>query len=282
MRRVAMAVPAATMLVGGLALAGGGGLRYVHHLEIAEPGTSIARANCPSGTEVVGGGGGIAGTSEDFELNATTPASSGDGWLAVVINQTGADVNSHVHAICTRSSAGIVTVERSEPVAAGSIGTRSARCPQGTDVLGGGVDPAQQSSSIEVSGTLPFDGDDRNPRRDDGWHAQVNNESTAMINMSVTAICTENGRGLSYLSSGRTIRANQSETLRLGCPANTKPTGGGVDLTGINPGYEVSDSLPADDRDRNPRADDAWVGSANNDDKDGRRTTLKVFAICKG
>lgn len=186
-------------------------LRYVTEtLDPFPPGTSSLSALCPKRTDVIGGGvgGGSFGADPaetDIEVRATGPErlpddpdpTTDDGWFGAVSNKDDPSAVLFVDAICARG-AGLDYRDRFKSVPAESQATRRVRCPQGTNVTGGGVVDnvgvlADSDFPMEVAASAPFDGNDGDSRPDDGWFVRVTNGETETRNVIAHAVCARRG-----------------------------------------------------------------------------------------
>jgi hypothetical protein len=81
---------------------------YESTLATVPPSTTVkAKAGCPAGTRVLGGGVYTTGATQSSHVVATRPFDSGDrnkvwedGWFGAVTNTSGGDIQMTVHAIC--------------------------------------------------------------------------------------------------------------------------------------------------------------------------------------
>ena len=64
------------------------------------------------------------------------------------------------------------------------------------------------------------------------------------------------------------------------CPHGTRVTGGGTDIDGGTPDFEVHEGYPVDQGDADTIPDDGWQSTAYNDGS-GVTRHMKTFAICK-
>lgn len=246
---------------------------------------------CPGRTKVVGGGVGAIGGApeEDVEVSSTAPDDLGaeqgsqrdDGWIAEAVNSSDAAGLMSVEAICSTSGAPKYR-QGSLSLPDGSVVGRRVLCPSGSHVTGGGVTTTGRDKDLEVAATFPVDDGDRGTTPDDGWTGRASNQSGGDERMTVFAICAQFST-LKYRSSS--VQAPGQSTVRdsVGCPAGTRATGGGVDITRgglLGPGFEVAGTQGDDGGDRDDDPDDRWVGRTHNDDPDPARMT--TFVICQG
>jgi Ca2+-binding RTX toxin-like protein len=189
---------------------------------LADSQNGSARAVCPAGSRVVGGGLGTTGPApggnvNPYDLQFSGPqdengltATTGDGdvgrfWFAAVRNLSGATQDFTVLALCSASSDATLEVET---VALGFGGTVSvpATCPAGRRVLGGGLGTTGASPTgtvfrlylVSLSGPQDETGLAANAQDGDvarSWRAYVNNSSGATQAFASIAICSEDGSG---------------------------------------------------------------------------------------
>ena len=240
---------------------------------------AITIAHCPAGTTVVSGGVKTIPNSLDSEVSVTAPL--GNGWRGEANGGSAKHrgiIAMTTIAVCARTGRYRV-VSKSRAIPPGTQVERTVSCPGHTKVVGGGVFTSNTDVRIEVAATEPFDGRDRNSEPDDGWVGDANNGTDSTESMTVYAVCASSGR-YEYLHSSRLELAdNSAGALQVPCPQGTAVVGGGLDVTGIDPGVEVADTFPIDGPDPG-RTPDTWFGQANNDNS-GSTQSMTVFAICK-
>jgi hypothetical protein len=158
-----------------------------------------AKAACPAGTKIVGGGAGITGDSHTQEVATTEPADGPDGnhepddaWLGRANNGLNQHVILTVVALCSGQGAYDVIITSPKTVPNRQQVAAEAHCPQGEQVTGGGIEIAGDNLGIEVADAFPIDGPDADHVPDDGWHATANNDATGhSTQMQVFAICKQ-------------------------------------------------------------------------------------------
>lgn len=245
-------------------------------------GRTRGSVRCPSSHSHPTGGGieiGLPPTSVfDMEVSATTVTPGASGWEAQSNNNTGSSGQMTVTAICAkRGEYDYRSALRNIPV--GTQVEKRAKCPNGTDVVGGGVETSSESFQIEAVSSEPFDDDDRNSKPDDGWLGAANNETDSVETMEVVAVCARNG-DYKYVHSRRlNLPDNTQVTTKARCPRGRQVTGGGVDISGIEPDTAIVTTAPSDSGDNGTKPDDLWLGTANNDNS-GQDERVRVFAIC--
>ena len=163
------------------------------------------------------------------------------------------------------------------PFAAGV--RRTAMCPAGTQVIGGGgwvSDSFNGESSLMAS--FPIDGPDRGKRPDDGWRVLGNNNSTAtVLEVQAWAVCADRGR-YAYRTSPVSNVNNAAQASNIAvCAVGEKVTGGGGSVTGTHVEIELGGTIP-EDVDVDNVFDNGWSVVFNNDS--GVQQQFQAFAIC--
>ncbi len=151
---------------------------------------ATARARCPAGTKVTGGGvtTDSSGTSkvtvaasEPFD-GADRGSRPDDGWLASSNNGTTRSQDMAVTAICAESGHFDYRHSARKPLPNDTEASATAGCPVGTSVTGGGVDNSGTDLGAEIESTFP------DP--DEDWVGRANNDSTGQAaTMQTFAIC---------------------------------------------------------------------------------------------
>jgi len=243
-----------------------------------------AFVNCPSGTSVVGGGVSTSGTGNDDVVASSAPidgpdadSKPDDGWNGYVANGEGGTETETTWAVCAMSG----TYRYISATA--TLGTRVARkvsCPAGTSVTGGGVHVTDASSSpfLRVNTSEPLDGPDGDAKRDDGWMASASNRGDPTQTMTVYAICSTSGSFTYVTGPLLNLPAGGQKDAIANCPAGTKVTGGGVNVTGQSSLLEVSSLRPVDGPDDGFDFDDAWHARENNGTEAAQK--VNAFAVC--
>src|SRR5262249_16220989 len=156
--------------------------------------TGRAKATCPAGTKVAGGG--VSASRADIlvEVASTAPFDGRDrnskpenGWEGKLNNETTDTVFMRAHAIC--ADRGDFTYhETSNRLWAHSKAKDSVGWGGGFPT-GGGVFITGTDAGLEVGDTVPTDSPDSNTEPDNGWRGTANNESDSGRVLQVTAIC---------------------------------------------------------------------------------------------
>jgi hypothetical protein len=117
-----------------------------------------AKAWCPSGTHVAGGGATVAGSASASYLNASHPFDSGDadtrpddGWRARGFNQSGVRKRLVVYGECVALNPRYATSS-----ATGTDPLLFTPCPAGTHAMGGGALPAGPPSRAFLNILYPY------------------------------------------------------------------------------------------------------------------------------
>lgn len=162
-------IPAASLQVVQASEAGPGAAR----------GTATATATCPAGTRLLGGGGwaDAPGSSPSLHLLGTfpsgmdgTPPAPGPApgsWSAVADSggRSAAGVQTSAYALCAAAGAGLGEIDVAVATASGPAQPATARsataaCPQGSLLIGGGVDAGlpggrAPQQGIHLTGSFP-------------------------------------------------------------------------------------------------------------------------------
>jgi hypothetical protein len=249
-----IAPPAAVLLALGLAttaIAGsdvtiesdpegsGNGLVYrsANDPSVANAGTSIIVATCPTGRVLTGGGLLVSGSSAEAAIVDMGPNRSQDvglpaktAWTGIIGNTGGAkSVTSY--AICAAPRGIRLRRDADTTTADDQAVTLTARCGRRASVTGGGF---HSDSNIDdrVHASAPFDGGDRGRKPDDGWrvHMTVAQASREVV---ATAICRRGKRArkrIAYRSDRHNASGDVNETAF--CPSGAAVLGGGGSLSG--------------------------------------------------
>jgi Ca2+-binding RTX toxin-like protein len=224
---------------------------------VADEVAGSARATCPAGTRVVGGGVNTTGPTSDLayivqlsgpqdETGSTANTEDGDvarSWYASVANQSDAEQEFRVFALCSRDSDAVVEVEPFSLPAGTSGPSAAARCPAGTRVTGGGlgapVSPPDGVSfafdyHLQLSG--PQDETGLTANTVDGdvartWFAFVRNVTAAARDFKVLALCSSASDAVVEVESFTLPNATDGGA-RVTCPAGRRALGGGQNTTG--------------------------------------------------
>jgi hypothetical protein len=238
-------------------------------------------AGCPnSHPHLTGGGAALSRVVDpDIQLWATDVIEE-PLWGGIASNvDTGHNAELTVTALCAKRG----NFSYPEAEKDGDPGVQVAKgvnCPPGKKLTGGGVvgttiDLSQKRRggipAPEVAATYPEDGPDENSKRDDRWVGAIGRG-----NIIVDAVCAKKAGTFKYVHSAREdvpsgVSAG-SATAR--CPVGTEVTGGGADITGINPGIKMVVSAPDASGEHQ-----IWSAFATN--STGEDQEIQAFAICK-
>jgi hypothetical protein len=121
------------------------------------------------------------------------PAANPAAWG--LLAQAAAGAQGPAGPVGARGPAGPVnlTYVQSGPsgVAAGEQDGVDVDCPDGMTVTGGGIANASTSTAVTLNSSYPFDNDsDADILPNNGWSADINNETADMVFFNVYAICT--------------------------------------------------------------------------------------------
>jgi hypothetical protein len=276
-----------SVAVAGVALAATGPLVYPPSLSRGVPDASV---NGDGVTELVeacpdthphatGGGAEIVGdqTGLDLELKSSSALTGGTGpdeWDVQANNSSGSPASMTMSIVCAKGSFRAVTTLASVP--SGDARTRTATCPKGTKLAGGGVFSVGGDHATEIGDSAP---EGTSPPFD-SWTGTINNGSSDTVQMGVRAMCADRGtyRVKETPTQGLSPGAQVAATAR--CAKGSQVTGGGVRISGLSNDLEVASSAPFDGPDAGSAPDDGWHGVANNDGS-GPAETMRTFAVCK-
>lgn len=155
-----------------------------------------ALAECPGNAHVASGGVYITDPGDlQREVVETYPVDDGDpgsepddGWAGRASNYGSAGPTKlQVFAVC--ASKALSYRSRTRGLPAESQRGDSSNCPNGTRVVGGGMEITKPGNATESATVAPFDGDDSDNKADDGWNSWGNNESGKDRRMTTWAVC---------------------------------------------------------------------------------------------
>ena len=160
--------------------------------------------------------------------------------------------------------------------------TRTAKCPAGKRVLGGGLlNDSGLTPRVQLLDSRPADGRDRRHRPDDAWTASALVESGSPVRITVYAICT-GGRAaesLLYRAKSKTFPAESQRGVTTPCPAGSRIVAGGLSSPGGNHVAWITSLAPADGPDAGNTPNDAYAGRLDHYQKaDSLKVT--VHAVC--
>jgi hypothetical protein len=143
--------------------------------------TTTGTANCPAGTNVLGGG--VKPSSQDINvnLNSTYPTSP-TSWQASVANASASAESFTVYVVCSApfDAYGII-VGQSTTQGPNSQSRAEADCPAGEETLGGGVSASSSDLNVNISADDP---------RTNNWVIWQNDSSaTASDTFTAYVVC---------------------------------------------------------------------------------------------
>jgi hypothetical protein len=150
----------------------------------------------------------------------------------------------------------------------------SNSCPKKFLAVGGGahVTGTDPDFDLEIQTTEP---DHSNPRT---WVNAIDNSTGSTAQATSFVICERaSSHTIKYRVGRKIVAAGGQGVMSVSCPAGTKVTGGGADITGDHRA-EISSSEPADGQDANRINDDAWFAVVNNGTS--IRQHMTVNAVC--
>jgi hypothetical protein len=293
-----VAAVAAVMAIGAVTAFGAvtttqaGPFKYVSNTaSVPADAQGVAAALCPAGSRVAGGGGRMAGPTDQVRIGSIAPFDAldgdlfaDDGYVTETYNASGATRSARTVAICLRNPKGgsdlHYNVGLGLPIAMGSsVGTGAqATCASGR-VVGGGIripGPATTDFEEQLNSSHPQDTDgDR--VYDEGWRGTLNvNQSTVNRTPAAHAICLSGGAvKRRYVFTDKVVYPGAS-TVRTSCPGQGwHVSGGGVQ------GFfsRIIASQPFDGKDKSKAPDDGWRGTVQLS-QGADPAALLVHAIC--
>jgi hypothetical protein len=242
------------------------------------PGNDVgeAEATCGAGSLLVGGGYTVNSTATDFQIYSDSP-STGDTWLAELINNDSNPLSFSAYAICATSAPGgtaitAYTTQRVDTpvtVPAQQTGEADATCPAGTLRTGGGYEVDNISSNWSIYSNAPLG--------NDTWNVEIDNEVTLPTTFDSFALCLARvnskpitGLTVSTVSTAATAPASGSQSADVSCGTHQLMTGGGHVIDSIGQEWNILASAPAGGND--------WQVTAANIDNNSR--DFDSLAVC--
>ena len=211
-----------------------------------------AKAECPAGEKLVGGGGAVATQLlGDGYLHSFRPADGPDGdlspddaWLVDAHVDSDDEAAVGATAICGDEAARLERTKVTVP----EDGSRSgvAHCANGENVSAGGVVIGGSISQAFLSSSFPVDGRDRNQKPDDGWEGRVANTDGPAKAVKVFALCVSEPRSYATTVFSPVPAGGEVSTLTY-CEAGSQVTGAGVKMPGRIGNGRFSAARPNDD-----------------------------------
>jgi hypothetical protein len=181
-------------------------------------------AFCPSGDEVVGGGGyeEIQGMGED--MNGSLPyGGAGTGWMVFFNNEESVSTSGVAVAICAASaSLTNYSLQYGDAVTipAGGEAQALVTCPSGTVSLGGGAHNEGTQTSEAMDASAPYG--------TTGWRSYMSSSGSGSTEGLAAVVCaTEPTDWAQVASSYVSNPAGEATTVGVNCPTGTKVLGGG-------------------------------------------------------
>lgn len=129
-----------------------------------------AAFGCPSGKELLGGGGLSSSRSTLVNLSSSWPAGMTLVWNIDMDNASSASATFNVYAVCATLNVGGTDYQLVQGVPVenppGNQTAASAICPGGLSALGGGVSSTSSATDVTINSTFPVTG---------GWRGDENN-----------------------------------------------------------------------------------------------------------
>jgi hypothetical protein len=220
------------------------------------------------GVQTVPFSGGIIDDSGSFDsaINSSWPSS--DGWQGYVNNDSGADTDFQVWAICGNAPKGYVQLESTANAnpAGEDSGWFFVCTTPGDSILGGGA----YSSSGALSVNLQSD----YPSGTDTWEIWIDNASASDATVTVYDICAKVNTARTDFQIDSTSSDNPADTqteVYQQCPSGLVVLGGGLSNSSQSLSVTLNSSLPA-------VSTYGWSGFENNGS--GSDNTVTVHAVC--
>ncbi len=225
---IVMEVIGATLVAPGLASAAPIGAPKLSGYTLVEAdgtvpadGQGHITASCPSGDDVLGGGGYQSTQNTQESLNSSYPISD-TAWSVYFNNASSGSVTGVTIAYCASSSSlkkFSVSTGSSETVPANSDLQVTATCPAKTVSLGGGW--FNDSTEVTAGATMSA------PLGTNGWRAFVAAGSESVPGRAL-AVCAKEPAGWAQVSSAySSVPAGSQATVGVACPSGSKVVGGG-------------------------------------------------------
>lgn len=220
---------------------------------VAAGSTGSVKAECPSGSIVVGGG---FAASNNFVVYTTLM--DGNGWLTYAKNNSGSNNLLNSYAVCLHNSGGSVSqVVNQVTVEAGTWGHAVATCPAGSIPTGGGW-ASNLTFRVYHSSATP-----------NGWEVYAENNAASSKLLNAYVVCLSGTGGtVQETQTSFNITAGSSSGENAPCPADTMVTGGGF---AMQDDLIIYNTTPNTDNDR-------WASYARN--TGGETRLMFVYVTC--
>jgi len=140
--------------------------------------------------------GGVFIATTDSWIGSGRPTDGGDAdtrpddaWQGTAYDTIGGAGGFAVYAVCVRGLPLSHVTGAAADVAAGGSRSRTATCPAGTHVVGGGVRTTGPVEDARLVSSGPFDGPDADAIPDDGWKVTVHDVSANAHRVTAYAVC---------------------------------------------------------------------------------------------
>ena len=157
-------------------------VQYGELLPVPAHGEGTADVACPSGTVALGGGADVQGNEQYWAMSGSAPNGSA-GWQVITAAAGPEPDVARATVLCATAPAGWAqasSTTKHNP--AGKATNVTARCPTGTNVLGGGPVPSSTDPHVTIGLTTSL-----TPLT--GWHSKENNASATGDSVVEWAVC---------------------------------------------------------------------------------------------
>jgi len=239
--------------------------------------------SCVGDDVAVAGGVEISGTGLQGRMGSSQPEPKPGGfshgaldWRSAAQHLTQPQTDIGFYAVCKKSGkSGLKYRTRTRSIKPAAERTVKAACPDGYQVIGGGLLSADPS----VLATVPYDSGDANAKQDDGWKVRAVSDYPLKTDLTTFAVCLESGAwDLAYEDGGanHNIFVDPNSTLlfeRL-CDSGDSVIGGGGEMLGPATNGRIHESYPG-----GIVPEDGWsVGLTN---LTASTATGRAYAICR-
>lgn len=281
----AVALVLAAVALGGKSLGSAGGVayRYDHH-RFHSGEHSHAKAVCPGGKHVAGGGFVVASPNspDDYPVNDSIPIDRGDGdhrlddgWRV-----TGTDFAATVIAASEAMCADGDYRYRSKVKAVDPGYPPSVKVSCGGKrwhVTGGGASLTGTAYN-QLTASAPYDGADSGKAPDDGWAALAYVDALD-VKLHTYAVCRRNEPA--YRRDGRVLNPGEGASVAPSCHQHEHVIGAGIWMGGAQDGSTIRAAYPQDGTDHGDVPDDAvYAFGIDNSGTESHKET--GYAICTG
>lgn len=168
-------------------------------LQVGADRSRAARAQCPAGARVTGGGAfAFGGDLAAHWINASHPYDDGDagtrpedGWRALVYNDNSAAASMNVYALCRETAVRYLSATGGLGSSGASGEQESPPCPNTEHVAGAGAKLAAPERRSRIGGIVPTDDSvEAGTLPDDYVVASATNSSPQSAQLTAFAICT--------------------------------------------------------------------------------------------